>query len=231
VALAFVLAGCAHQRDVSLVKDRMVKLQPLSRYRGTVCEVHTQPTQPALARYAQMFPKDFEQLPRDAFIFKWRQTENRCEVVAPVAPKSPVVKAQRGFVEAAFCVLGQYFFINSPFDELKSEPKDVVRNGDWVQIRDKKDPELGYFLDRKDFLIVAKTKSRGEFQVHYKEFDSQWLPDRMEHKPENMQIVLDEMEYGERVAGRRTLKSLMLSVGTERPLAHSQITVSNCERL
>lgn len=230
-AVALLLVGCAHQRDVSLVKDRVAKLQPLSRYKSTVCEVETQPTQPALARFAQMYPKEFDQLPRDAWTFKWRQTESRCEIAPSVVPNSPVVKAQRGFLEAAFCLLGQYFFVNSPFDELKLGPNDVVRNGEWVQIRDPKQKDLGYFLDRRDFVIVTKTKSRGDFQVRYKEFDHQWLPERMEHSPENMQIVLDEFEYGEPVGGRKTLKSLMLSVGAEKPLAHSHIVVRNCQRM
>jgi hypothetical protein len=43
--------------------------------------------------------------------------------------------------------------------------------------------------------------------------------------------VLDDLEYGEPVGGRRMLRSFNLSVGTERPLAHSQITVRNCQRM
>ncbi len=236
ILLAVLLGGCAHQSDVNLVKDRMLKLQPLSKYTSTVCDVETQPTQPALARFAQMYPKEVEKLQSDAWTFKWRQRESSCEITPVVGTaKSPVVKAQMGFVEAAFCLLGQIFFVNSPFDDIKLGPDDVVRQrdeaGDWVHIREKGKGNLGYFLDRKDFLIVTRTKSRGEFAAHYKQFDSEWLPDRMEHKPENMQILLDQMEYGERVGSRRTLRSLMLSVGTERPMPHSQLIVRNCQRL
>ena len=227
-----LLGGCAHQRDVGLVKDRMLKLQPLSKYSSTVCDVETRPTQPALARFTQMYPKEIEKLQSEAWTFKWRQRESRCEIVpAQGASSSPVVKAQLGFIEAALCLLAQIFYVNSPFDELPLAPENVERRDQWIRIGAKNRPELGLFLDRKDFLVVTRTQSRGEFAAHYKQFDLEWLPDRMEHKPDNMQILLDHMEYGERVGNRRMLKSLMLSVGTERPLPHSQLLVRNCQRL
>jgi len=224
--------GCAHQRDVSIVKDRMEKLQPLSRYTSTVCEVETQPTQPALARFSQMYPAEVDKLRPDAWTFQWRQRESRCEVTPQAGPaRSPVVKAQLGFVEAALCVLGQVFFVNSPFDEIQLGPEHVRRKDDMIHLSKKAGSEHGLYLDPRSFFIITRTPAKGQFAAHYSQVGEEWLPDRMEHKPENMQILVDQIEYGERIGSRRVFKSMMVSVGTERPLAHSQLIVRNCQRL
>lgn len=225
IVWCLLLAGCAHQRDVSLVRDRIEKLQPLSKYTSTVCDVETQPTQPALARFAQMYPKDIDKVRSEAWTFKWRQWESRCEISpVPGSSSNPVTKAQLGFVEASFCLLGQIFFVNSPFDEIKLGPDDVKREGNMIKLG-------GVDLDPGDFVIHTHTSSRGEFTARYRQESGEWLPDRMEHKPENMEILLDQIEYGERIGQRRVLKSMMLSVGTERPVPHSQLIVRNCQRL
>lgn len=230
VLLAALVSGCAHHRAVGVVRDRIVKLQPLSNYSGTQCEVVARPTQRALARFSQMHPGEVERLHSEAWMFKWRQTESRCQVTPAASAASPVVKAQLGFVEAALCMLAQVFYVNSPFDELQYGPDEVQIRENWVQLGPQKS-DTGLFLDRNDFNVVTRTRTRGEYAAHYKQFDGEWLPDRMEHKPENLMILVDQIKYGDRLGSRRIFESMMVSVGTERPLAHSELIVRNCQPL
>lgn len=228
--LMTITTGCqtAHQKALSIARDRVTKLLPLSHYTSTTCEVEAKPTQPALARFGQMYPGEVEKVPLSAWKFNWRQWESRCEIVPPKEfAKSPVIQAQKGFMEATFCLLAQIFYVNSPFDDLRYGPEDVQMDKAQVRIGDKKNPEQGIYLADKDFTVTSKTP-RGDFFAHYAKINGEWLPDRMEHQPENMKILLSDIQYDGRVSGRRMIKSMELSVGTEQAFNHSELIVKNC---
>lgn len=227
------IVGCQtpHQKALALARDRAQKLAPLARYTPTVCDVEAKPTQPALARFSQMYPGEVEKLPVNSWSFKWRQSETRCEITADKAvAQSPVIKAQTGFLEAAFCMLNQVFYVNSPFDDLRVSPDDITMTKESVRIGPPQRPTEGIFLSQKDFEVTTKTK-RGDFKAIYKLNEGEWLPSQMEHTPENLKINLDQIEYGEKVAGRRVIRSMVLSVGTERAFEHSQLTIRSCRSL
>lgn len=230
--LVFVV-GCqtARLRDVELVKDRILKLKPLSDYRSTVCELEVEPTEPARARFEEMFPGETKKLKADDWAFKWRQWESRCEIVpSGAARKSPVIREEQQFLASSLCILAQIFFVNSPFDELTYGPEDIQSMESGVRIGPQKS-EVGIFLDRQDFNVTTRTKARGELSAQYKLVDGDWLPVQMIHSMTDYKIELSEIEYGDRVAGRRMPRSLLFSVGRERALAHSRVSIRNCSSL
>lgn len=233
IFLALVLAGIAgcqtvQEKNQALVRDRFDKLRSLSTWKPTWCRLETHLTQPALARYREMFRDETSKLGEETWVYTWRARETSCEVKAD--RNTPLAKAHRSFLETAFCTLLQTHFVNSPFDELKIMPEDIQSNEEKVQIKLGSNDGLGLFLDRKEVSVETRTKSRGTLRAFYSDREHQWLPERIEQKTDKAILLLDAFEYsGTPVGGRRMLKSFWISVGDARALQHTRVEVVNCQ--
>ncbi|MGE4132200.1 MAG: hypothetical protein AB7F86_11220 [Bdellovibrionales bacterium] len=232
LGIVVFISGCQtpQQRDTSLVRDRMEKLKPLSKYSSTVCELKVEPTAPAKARFAQMFPGQVEGLRSEDWVYKWRQTENYCQISA--SSTSVVIKEQKSFLQSSFCRLLQAYYVNSPFDELKGGVENIHSRPEAVQISWKKDSDFGIYLDRSKVGFVTKTKSRGELSADYRRFGSVYLPERLEQKHGEVRMLIDQIQYASKEQeGRRPIESMWFSMGNEKPMAQAKITVQNCKSL
>jgi hypothetical protein len=228
ISLLF-LFGCQslQEKNIDLIKDRAEKLKPLSTWRPTWCRLEAHLTQPAMARYRQMFPEeDFDE---DVLAYTWKARKATCEISA--LQPSTLTKSHQGFLETAMCILLQVHWINSPFEGLEFAPQDVDNEEKLVHIRPPEiDKKLGVYLDPVAFIIETRTKSRGILKVAYSEHDHDWLPDRLEQDMPGARVVVDGLEYSNaRVGGRRMLKSFWISVGDETPFRHTQVMVSECQ--
>jgi hypothetical protein len=232
-----LLAGCQTIRDrnMELVQDRAQKLLPLSRFRTTWCEVEAKPTEPALARYRQLFPKEKSMLEKnESWVYTWHASENSCEIRA--LESSEAIKNHIAFVETALCLLLQAHWVNSPFDDLHVEPKDLVRLEDKVQIRTSPaSPELGIWLEPKEFVVESRTKSHGDLKATYGQpVADEWLPTRIEQTKDKTSVLVDEIDYKKTKDGkRRLISSLWISVGDDKvaPVRHTQLEFFNCNVL
>lgn len=229
LAFAFICTvGCesAQKKNLQLVQDRVMKLKPLAAWPSVLCKVEVSLSQPAAARYREMFPK--EKL-REPWEYTWKAREVACELHG--SEQSPMRDSHKTFMETAMCLLLQTHWVNSPFDELKVGPEAITENGDRVQIRFTTDPELGIFLDRGPFLIETNTKTRGAMLAEYIERDGNWVPSRIENHRGGSVLALEEMDYElSPIPGARpTLKSFWIAVGTERGLKHSWVAVRECK--
>jgi hypothetical protein len=90
---------------------------------------------------------------------------------------------------------------------------------------------LGIFLDRQEFNVLTRTKARGELSAAYRLIEGDWMPVQMAQSMTDYKIEFSEIEYGDRVSGRRMPSRLLLSVGREKAFAHSRVVIRNCERL
>ncbi len=221
--IAVLVCGCQTQRqkDLSLVRDRYLKLKPLSSYSSTVCEIESRPTQPALARFQQMSK---EKVNADSWKFTWRQTETRCEI-KPHDKNSKIAAAQIAFLETGFCLLLQSHYVNSPFDELPVKADDIKSVEGVVQVG----PAIS--LARDEFLISTKTKAHGDLRARYRFEESlnQWVPWEIEQRTDQFILSLTDLVYGSPQVGNRfSVKSATLSVGTERLIKHSDLQVMDC---
>ena len=224
------LTGCqtVEQKNEALVRDRIEKLKPLSIWKPTWCRVSTHLTQPAIARYREMFPEEVDKLTEESWAYTWKARETVCEVSA--LDKSPMLQNHKGFIESAFCLLLQTHYVNSPFDELKISPSSIVKNGERVQIRTSLEDDLGLFLDPIDFKVETKTKSRGVLSARYSSHEGDWLPDHLEYHSPTSTIVVDTIEYAEvKLSGKRMIKSFWISVGDDKTLQHTQVELSACQ--
>ncbi|HMN69776.1 MAG TPA: hypothetical protein PKC28_14630 [Bdellovibrionales bacterium] len=215
------LAGCqtVQQRNFSLAQDRAHKLRPLSSWQSLQCRVDVELTEPARARYREMFPGESIDLPS----YVWEARESGCEIV-PVM-KTPVASAQQAFLLPTLCLLFQTHFVNSPFDELSVLPEDLVDAPGAVQIRtDLANADLGMFLAKDDFHIETRTKSRGVLGAKYESQAGRWLPVQMAQTNGPMTIAVDEVEYAD-----ARLRSFWIFVGTTQPLRHSRAVISECK--
>ena len=90
LALLVLLAGCqsAQKKNLELLGDRVRKLRPLSSAETQKCTLEVSLTQPASARYKEMFPKEKIEEP---WTYTWRGSEARCEI----APRC--LKPRKGF--------------------------------------------------------------------------------------------------------------------------------------
>ncbi len=232
VAIVVGVVGCVSQRqkDFSFVQSRVAQLNGLARYPSSVCEIETIPTPSALARYIQLNPKEAGQLKNVDWKFKWRQTENRCEISGGAPLQA--VKMQKGIVEAAFCLPLQVYFVNSPFDEVIIAPEAIEREGQLIHVKSKLGSDLGYFLDTGNMTVRTRTASKGELSAHYAQFDGEWLPDSVEQMTPALKIVLEGLQYSStRIGSRRMLESIWIAIGTDVARRHSQIRVRNCQAM
>lgn len=232
LALWFGGAGCAtqQQKDFQFVQSRVAQLRGLEKYPSTVCEIETIPTPTALARYIQLNPKEAGQLKDVTWKFKWRQTENHCEISGE--SKLQAARMQKGIVEAAFCLPLQVFFINSPFDEVVIRPEAIRREGELIQVSDAPGSHLGYYLDTGNTTVRTRTQSKGELSAHYSQVDGEWLPDSIEQNTPALKILLDGVSYStQKMGNRRLIESMWISIGTDEARRHSQISIRNCQSM
>lgn len=231
--VSLLLVGCqsAQKRRLALVEQRLLALRPLSVWTPTRCEVSVEWSEPAKARYAQLFAQEVQEAAKDVYI--WNARETSCSIEAP--EKTPLRLMQKSFLENAMCLLMQVHYVNSPFDELTIKAEHIHEKDKLVQIRLSDNEDLGLFLDPMNFVITTKTKARGTFIAHYAQWGAypqqrEWRPTRLEHIKGNTHFVLDEIRYGEERVGSRSMPAQMtLSVGENRLATHSYLRFSNCE--
>lgn len=225
------VVGCrsAQQRREDLLRDRVQKLAPLTKYNPTWCQADASLTQPALARYRQLFPEEAKKLDGRPLTYTWKARESACEVTP--LDKSPATLAYKAFLDSALCVLMQTHWVNSPFDEFPYAPERLTDTDDGkIHLSTQDGKEFGLFLDPAVFSVQTRTKGRGTFDAVYTLKDGQWLPERLAQRlAGGTQIVVDEIEWEAARAGRRRMvRSLQISAGEERPLQHSKIEFSGC---
>lgn len=210
------------------MQGRVAQLKGLEKYPSTVCEIEALPTPSALARYVQLNPKEASRLEKIEWKFKWRQTENRCEISG--STELQALKMQKGIVEAAFCLPLQVFFVNSPFDEVQIHESAISREGQLIHVASKSGSQLGYYLDTGNTTVRTRTQSKGELSAHYSETEGEWLPDSIEQKTAALKISLDALTYSSQKLGtRRMLESMWISIGSDVARRHSQIFIRNCK--
>src|SRR4051812_33837416 len=104
-ACLLAVAGCqtVHEKNLALITDRAEKLKPLGHWRPVSCRLEAHLTEPAIARYREMFPQEGAPLNENRLTYTWRARSTSCEVT-PLAA-SPLFKNHKGFMEAAVCLL------------------------------------------------------------------------------------------------------------------------------
>ena len=222
---ALIICGCqtSYKKNVAIVEDRVDKLKPLSDWSAVKCEVKVSLTEPARARFKEMFPKDKIKEP---WIYTWKAREVACEVHPHKSTKK--TEAQKTFLETAFCVLLQTHFVNSPFDQLRLSD-DAVKNADqFVQLKTSLDNDVGIFLSKNDFIVETRTKSRGQLEVKYTEQNKVWVPTYLAHHDKGAILSLNDFDY--KFGPRQALKSFWIFIGQEQPLRHSIVEIKNCKR-
>src|ERR1700722_10146363 len=129
LVLVVLLPACQtmQEKNLALIRDRADKLKPLSLWKPLRCKVSTHLTQPALARYKEMFP-DEKGLSEVGPDYTWRQFHSTCEITPD--QHTPLTKNHQAFVETAFCLLLQVHFVHSPFDDLQFKPGEDVGGDD-----------------------------------------------------------------------------------------------------
>jgi len=229
--LALLFSGCqtAQQRSQQLVQQRVGELKHLSQWNPTWCQVDTRLTQPAMARYREMFPLESEVLAQETWGYTWKSRKSTCEITP--LDSSPVTRNHQGFLETSICLLLQAHYVNSPFDEL--DLNDIQAVGPLTQIRAGANPDLGIFLPRDSMTVETRTKSRGVLHAIYDNQNGPWLPRRLEQRHGATSVVVDEIEYDPDAgsAARPMLKSFWISVGAEQVFRHSQVQFSGCRPL
>ncbi len=223
------LTGCqtAQQKSERLVNERAAQLQHLSSWPSTWCQIETELTEPAKARYEQMFP--FETAPE--LTYAWRSRESTCEIT-PLVP-GETAKSHQAFLETAMCLLMQVHYLNSPFDELNLAGPGVEPVGEYTHIKAGDKPELGIFLPRDSVTVETRTKSRGVLRALYEERQGQLLPKRLQQDRGGTVFVVEDIEYDDtaRAGARPMLKSFWIAVGAGTPLRHSKAIVRDCRPL
>lgn len=221
LSLFVFLVGCqtAQQKRESLVADRRDKLKPLSTFHPVRCSVEARLTQPALARYREMFSGE----DASTLEFNWHARESSCDISARDG-SSKIATNYQGFLETAMCVLMQVHWVNSPFDEMSI---DAVNEKD-ARVHIGKGTN-GLYLDPTSFIIETRTPKHGTLIAQYERDRGDYLPSRLTQKTrKGTQIVLDDFEWGDEVAGRRMVRSFLISAGDEKPLEHSRVVFKDC---
>lgn len=225
----FAILGCqtAQQKRIDLLKDRVVKLKPLSTYKPTICRVNVKLTSPAIARYKAMFPAEAKALDHD-LVFDWKARESTCEIT-PVQ-KSPLTANYKSFLDTSLCLLMQAHWVNSPFDEFPYAPERLTESEGKVRLAAGENKDLGLVLDPLSFVVETHTKGRGVFTATYAEQAGVWLPQRIAQRtPNGTEIVVDEFVWDSiPTQGRLMPRSMWVSVGDQKPLQHSQLEFSEC---
>lgn len=220
MALLF-LVGCqtAARRNQALLEDRVQKLSHLSRTSSTVCRMDVELSEPAAARYREMFPKE-KSLPS----YRWRFSEVRCEISPETS--SPLADAQKALLDTAACLLLQVYWHNSPFDDL--ELKRLEGHEERVQLITSDDPSLGIFLERDRVAMETRTRRLGQLNAEYAEIGGRWLPARLEQRIEGATVAVEEFDFESNMSGRPHLKAFTLAVGNEQAFRHSRVSVNEC---
>lgn len=232
LSAAFFLGFCVgcqsvQEKNMALISDRAQKLKPLSYWRPTWCRIEAHLTEPAMARYREMFPAE-ENNVRETMVYTWKARKTTCEITS--FDSSPLINNHKAFLETAFCMLLQTHWVNSPFDELPIKPDDVDKVNDHVHIKTSSEPGLGVYLDPKELKIETRTKSHGTIRADYGSLDNEWLPQRIEQQLPKQDLVLDMFEYDPKpLNGRPTLKSFWISVGEDKPFQHTHVELQNCQ--
>jgi hypothetical protein len=232
VLIAFIgLTGCqsVEEKNVELIQDRVAKLKPLTQFKPTWCRLETQLTQPALARYREMFPEEAEKIGEGTVNYTWKARKYNCEITPLDA--NPLTKNHQGFLDAAICTLLQVQWVNSPFEDLNIYPRDIQNEkGGTIHIQASMiDRDLGVYLDQQTFKMETRTKNRGTLKAVYTQVNQEWLPQRLEQASEKVRVVVDNIEYDTvPVSGRHLIKSLWISVGDGETHQHTQVNFTGC---
>lgn len=220
------LSACqtAQQKSEALVAQRIAQLKHLSTYKATWCQVDVELTEPARARFEEMFPSESA----SDLTYIWRSRESTCEL-SPMKT-SNIAQGQQAFLETSLCLLMQVHFVNSPFDELATSPSDIESVEHLTRIRAGQNPDLGIFLPRDSVTVETRTKTRGILRVEYADRNGVMLPSRLEQARIGTQFVIEDIDYD--LSGPRPrLKSFWMALGAEKPLRHSQAIVRDCRAL
>ncbi len=227
--LATLTVGCqsASKKNIEFLSERVKQLKPLSRWAPLECELEATLTEPARARYQQMLGQE---KPQESTRYLWRGRETVCEILAPQS-KSKQTDAQKPLLESSICLLMQVHWVNSPFDELKVDLERLNKVEDQLHVPTGDDPELGIFLNKNDFTLQTRTKSRGVLFAQYQEVNGIWAPIRLEQRLAGSRIVVDEMTYAQEAkpGARPQLKSFWISVGAEQAFKHSYVEMQGCK--
>jgi hypothetical protein len=247
VLLSFLgLAACqtAQQKNLKFLGDRVEKLKPLSSWRSSQCAVSVGLTEPAKARFKELFPEETDQIAREDWAYTWSARETTCDI-RPV-DIGPAVKSQKEFLDTAFCLLLQVHYVNSPFDDLKVEPNDVVgvkrlttAGGDGATYRDEEvvhivsgnDKDLGIYLPRDRMVVETRTRSHGLLVAEYGDLEGRWLPIHLEQRRGNLIFELEDFKYAETVKNRRMLDSFWIKLSGEKSFLQSKVNIKNCRDL
>src|ERR1035437_6108121 len=95
--LILTLLGCqtVQQKNMALVQDRAEKLKPLSTWHSQWCRLETHLTEPAIARYREMFPDEAERLNENNLPYTWKARKYTCEINS--LQPTPLTKNHQGF--------------------------------------------------------------------------------------------------------------------------------------
>lgn len=247
VLLSFLALGAcqtAQQKNLRFLADRVEKLKPLSSWRSSQCDVSVELTEPAKARFKELFPEETDQIHRDDWAYTWSARETTCDIRA--LDIGPAVKSQKEFLDTAFCLLLQVHYVNSPFDDLKVEPADVVgvkrlttAGGDGATYRDEEivhivsgsDKDLGIYLPPDGVVVETRTRGHGLLVAEYGDIAGRWLPVHLEQRRGNLIFQLEDFKYAEAVEDRRGLESFWIKFGGEKSVLQSKVNVKNCRDL
>lgn len=224
-SLLFGLVACQTpaQKRMRLLEDRVAKLRPLSTFTPQRCEVSAEFTEPAAARYREMYGSS-----PNALAYTWVAREGSCSVRAH--DRSAASLNYQGFLETSFCLLLQTHWVNSPFDELALSEDRLKENDARVQLMTSEDPSLGLLLDWTGFTLETRTRTRGELKATYSNAAGEWLPERLEQDlPSKTKVVLTGFEWSEkRIGKRRELSGFWISAGEKETFKHSHVRVGEC---
>jgi hypothetical protein len=225
VLCAFWLSACqtTQSKNLALIQDRAAKLKPLSNWSPVLCKAEVTLSQPAAARYKEMYPKEKLEEPWE---YTWKAREVACEVYG--SKHSPMRDSHKTFMETAMCLLLQTHWVNSPFDELAADTDSVVSQDPYVQIKMGEDPALGIFLGRQNFTVETRTKTRGTILAEYAEREGAYVLHRIENRVDSSVLAIEEPEY-ESGPRRPVLKGFWISVGAEQPFRHSFVSIKECK--
>ncbi|MGZ3723268.1 MAG: hypothetical protein ACXVA9_10075 [Bdellovibrionales bacterium] len=232
ISVVFLVAcQTVKEKNIETIRDRTAKLQALAKWKPTWCTLETHLTQPALARYKEMFPEEADKLSDGSLNYTWKARSYTCEITP--LESSPLTKNHVGFLETALCVLLQTHWVNSPFEQLEMIPRDIDNEKDGtIHIQSSMiDKALGVYLDPVNFKMETRTKGHGILKVLYTESaNHEWLPSRLEQVTPKARLLVDSIEYDTAVVGRRHLiKSMWISVGDAEVFQHTQVSFSGCQ--
>lgn len=227
---ATTLTGCqtAAQRRVSLLKDRVDKLKPLSHFQPLTCQIEAELTAPARARYAALYPEDVAVIEEPHLEFVWHARRDASDLTA--SSPSAFMRNFAQFIGPAIKMLLQVYWVHSPFDDLRVRPEDVIEASDGrVFLRTEEGKSFGLYLSDQRFELETRTKGHGQLSAEYALNKTDWLPIRMEQDFGPTQLILDRFEWAEvPVVGRRVISAVWLKAGQGKALDHAHLFFKDC---